>query len=202
MKVFLIGATGRTGKWILQAALTHEFEVTALVRNASQRVLPVHSSLHVIDGDLFAIENLDRHLEGHAVVISALSSDVVEAGTKKLIVAAEQAHVRRFFGVAGGGILQLDQTRLRRERAGYPAVFIKSSEGHLAAWKALEKSSLLWTLICTPDLIDAPATGLAKHLVDYMPEGGRSVPCGDVAEFMMAELKGERFLCKRVGFTV
>lgn len=202
MKVFLVGATGRTGQWILKAALAHGFEVTALVRNAKGRELPSHPSLRVINGDLFAIEDLAGVLEGHEAVLSALSSDVVEAGTKKLIAAAERAGVRRFLGVAGGGILQLDETHLRRERPGYPALFLKSSEGHLAAWQALEKSSLLWTLVCTPDLVNAPATGLAKHREDYMPEGGRSVPCGDVAEFMMAELEASRFSCKRIGFTV
>lgn len=202
MKIFLVGATGRTGRWILKAALAHGFEVTALVRKTASRELTNHPSLHVIDGDLFAIQDLSGILAGHEAVLSALSSDVVEAGTRSLIAAAEQANVRRFLGIAGGGILQLDETHLRREKPGYPAVFLKSSEGHLASWRALEKSSLLWTLICTPDLVDAPATGLAKYREDYMPEGGRSVPCGDVAEFMMGELKVARFSRRRVGFTV
>lgn len=202
MKVFLVGATGRTGQWILKAALARGFQVTALVRQAASRGLTPHSSLRVIDGDLFASEDLAGILAGHEVVLSALSSDVVEAGTQILIAAAESAQVRRFLGIAGGGILQLDATHLRRERAGYPAVFLKSSEGHLKAWQALEKSSLLWTLVCTPDLADAPATGLAKSCADYMPEGGRSVPCGNVAEFIIDELQAERFLCRRVGLTV
>lgn len=201
MRVFLVGATGRTGKWILRAALARGFEVTALVRGASDR-LASHPALRVISGDLFEREDLAAVLAGHEAVLSALSSDVVEAGTLRLIKAAESAGVRRFLGVAGGGILQLDETRLRRERPGYPARFLKSSEGHLRAWRALEESSLLWTLVCTPDLIDAPASGLAKHLEDYMPEGGRSVPCGDVAELMMQELEAARFPRKRVGFTV
>ncbi len=202
MKVFLVGATGRTGKWILKAAMDHGFEVTVLVRDsASQRLIP-HPSLRVIQGDLFAVEDLAGMLMGHEVVLSALSSDVVEAGTRRLIAAAERAGLRRFLGIAGGGILQLDEAHLRRERPGYPAIFLKSSEGHLNAWHALEKSSLMWTLVCTPDLVDAPASGLAKHREDYMPEGGRSVPCGDVAEFIMEELKTTRFYRKRVGFTV
>lgn len=196
-----MGATGRAGKWILLAALARGHEVTALVRGASDR-LASHPSLRVISGDLFEAEDLAVSMAGQDAVISALSSDVVAAGTLRLIEAAEKAGVRRFLGVAGGGILQLDETHLRRERAGYPAAFVKSSEGHLRAWSALEESSLLWTLVCTPDLIDEPASGLAKHRVDYMPEGGRRVPCGDVAEFMMGELEAARFSRKRVGFTV
>lgn len=202
MKVFLVGATGRTGKWILKAALARGFETTALVREAANRGLASHPCLRVITGDILAVEDLAGKMVGHEVVLSALSSDVAEAGTRSIIAAAEHAGVRRFLGVAGGGILQLDEMKLRRERPGYPEVFMKSSEGHLQAWRALEKSTLLWTLVCTPDLVDAPATGLAKHREDYMPEGGRSVPCGDVAEFMMGELEAPRFSRKRVGFTV
>ncbi len=202
MKVFLVGATGRTGKWILKAALARGHEVTALVRDAASRGLDSHPSLRVISGDLFKVEDLAGILAGHEALISALNSAVVEAGTLRMIEAAQSAGVRRFLGVAGGGILQLDETHLRRERPGYPAMFVKSSEGHLRAWRALEASSLLWTLVCTPDLIDAPASGLAKQRVDYMPEGGRSVPCGDVAELLMSELDSPSFSRKRVGFTV
>jgi putative NADH-flavin reductase len=202
VKVFLVGATGRTGKWILKAALARGHEVTALVRDAASRGLDSHPSLRVISGDLFKVEDLAGILAGHEALISALNSAVVEAGTLRMIEAAQSAGVRRFLGVAGGGILQLDETHLRRERPGYPAMFVKSSEGHLRAWRALEASSLLWTLVCTPDLIDAPASGLAKQRVDYMPEGGRSVPCGDVAELLMSELDSPSFSRKRVGFTV
>lgn len=202
MKVFLVGATGRTGRWILKAALARGFQVTALIRGTAHRELPSHTFLNIIDGDLFDIADLANLLANHDAILSALSSDVVEKGTGTLIAAAERAGVPRFLGVAGGGILQLDHTHLRRERPGYPALFLKSSEGHLKSWQALEQSSLQWTLVCTPDLIDAPPTGLAKYREDYMPEGGRSIPCGDVAEFMMQELEAPRFLRKRVGGTV
>lgn len=202
MKIFLVGATGRTGQWILKTALERRFEVTALVRGTASCRLSPHPSLRVIFADLFAVEDLAGMLGGHDAVLSALSSDVVAAGTRSLASAAERSGVRRFLGVAGGGILQLDEKHLRRERPGYPAIFLKSSEGHLEAWRVLEKSSLLWTLVCTPDLVDSPAAGLAKHREDYMPEGGMSVPCGDVAEFMMGELEAARFPRKRIGLTV
>jgi len=131
MKIFLVGATGRTGQWILKTALERKFEVTALVRGTASRRLISHSSLSVIFADLFAVEDLTGMLAGHDALLSALSSDVVAAGTRSLVSAAESAGVRRFLGVAGGGILQLDETHLRRERPGYPALFLKSSEGHL-----------------------------------------------------------------------
>jgi putative NADH-flavin reductase len=202
MRVFLVGATGRTGKWILKAALARGHQVTALVRGLGDRIGISHPLLKVIQGDLFEMDHLAQALAGHDAVLSALNSSSVEAGTEKLVAAAESAGVTRFLGVAGGGILQLDQDRLRRDRPGYPQMFLKTSEGHLNAWKRLEASSLSWTLVCTPDLADAPACGRAKSREEYMPEGGNVIPCGDVAEFLINELEAPRFVRKRVGMTV
>lgn len=198
MKIFLVGATGRTGKWILAELLARNHEVTALVRGGAGR-LSSATKLRVVEGDLLESEGLVSALEGHEAIISALNSRAVEAGTEMLIGAAMIAKVPRFLGVAGGGILQLDQDRLRRDRAGYPEVFLRSSEGHLRAWRALERSPLEWTLVCTPDLSDVPATGLAQVRADYMPEGGRSVACGDVAAFLAGELEDPKFARRRVG---
>lgn len=202
MKLFLVGATGRTGKWILKAALARGHQVTALVREPTSRLEISHSNLTVVSGDLTKFESLSNILSGHDAIISALSSSTVETGTQRLIHAAEIAGVSRFIGLAGGGILQLDENHLRRDRPGYPEVFRQSSARHMQAWKALETSSLNWTLVCTPDLLDAPATGQANFREEYMPAGGNSVAAGDVAEFMMTELDSERFPKKRVGLTI
>lgn len=202
MKIFLVGATGRTGKWILKAALARGHQVTALVREPVDRLGITHPGLQAVPGDLFKVANLPGTLSGHDAIISALSSSVVEAGTRHLVDAAETASVSRFLGIAGGGILQLDENTLRRDRPGYPEVFRRSSERHLQAWKALEASPLTWTLICTPDLLDAPPTGKAKFRADYMPAGGNSIAAGDVADFLLDELEAGHFLRKRVGMTI
>lgn len=201
MKLFLVGSTGRTGKWILKAALDRGHQVTALVREPIDRIEISHANLTVVSGDLTNFANLASTLSGHDAIISALSSNTVDVGTQKIIAAAEMTGVSRFMGIAGGGILQLDEKHLRRDRPGYPEVFRQSSARHLQAWKALEASTLNWTLLCTPDLLDAPATGQAKFREEYMPAGRNSVAAGDVAEFFMTELETERFPRKRVGFT-
>ncbi len=201
MKLFLVGATGRTGKWILKTALARGHQVTALVREPVERLDISDAGLEVISGDLETFEKLADAVSGHDAIISALSTKAVDSGTMKLIAAAESAGVKRFVGIAGGGILQLDETRLRRDRPGYPEVFRKSSERHMAAWKALDTSSLEWTLICTPDLLDAPPTGKAKAREEYMPEGGNSVAAGDVADFVLHQIEHGKFLRKRIGFT-
>ncbi|MCM2280127.1 MAG: SDR family oxidoreductase [Oligoflexia bacterium] len=125
----------------MRAALARGHQVTALVCGTGDRVGFSHPSLRVLSGDLLDFAELASALAGHDAILSALSSASVEAGTKELILAAESAGVRRFVGIAGGGILQLDERRLRRDRPGYPELFRKTSEGHLQAWRALEDST-------------------------------------------------------------
>lgn len=200
MNLFLVGATGRSGKWLLKAALEHGHSVTALVREPVDRIA-AHDRLKIISGDLFEIENLSERLLNHDAIISALDSRSVARGTDRLIDCAKKAKVDRFIGIAGGGILQLDQNLLRRDRPNYPKMFLESSAQHLHAWKALQSSSLVWTLFCTPDLKDLGPTGKAALKADYMPEGGNSVALGDIAFFVMLELERREFLNKRVGCT-
>ena len=202
MRIFLAGATGRTGRQILQQARPRGHQITALVRGGADRLDPAESWLRILNGDLLDHPNLAQIVANHDAIITALSGSVVEPATLKLIDAAQVAKVPRFLGLAGGGILQLDAHSLRRDRPDYPATFRTSSEGHLRAWKALEASTLDWTLVCTPDLLDTPATGRATALADFMPQGGKSVPRADVAAFMMTELDQPRFSRKRVGLTV
>lgn len=201
-RIFLIGATGRAGGWILRTALARGHEVTALVRGSADRLEVSHPALTVTVGDLSSPVELAKLVAGHDAIVSALDSQNVAEGTATTIAAASASGVQRFIGIAGGGILQLDDQRLRRERPGYPLRFLQSSEGHLKAWHLLVVSSLDWTLVCTPDLVNAEASSQAKSLADFMPAGGNAVPLGDVAEFVVNEIENPQYSRRRVGFTV
>ena len=56
MKIFLLGATGNSGKRILRLALQRDHEVTAFVRDEAKLLSsvdgPVPPNLHVSIGDL------------------------------------------------------------------------------------------------------------------------------------------------------
>lgn len=201
MKIFLVGATGRSGKFILESALKRGHQVTALVRESADRLDVSSPRLRPLVGDLLQLQNLPALLAGHDAVVSALNSSAAADGTHALIAAALKAQVTRFIGIAGGGILQLDESSLRRDRPGYPEAFRRSSEQHMTAWSELKASGLDWTLVCTPDLIPGPATNQLLHKVEYMPEGSRRVSIGDVAEFIVSALENGTFLKTRVGCT-
>ena len=71
MKLFVIGATGRTGREVVQQALTRGHHVTAFVRSP-EGVGAKSEQLTVVKGDATDEEQLFRAMQNHDAVISTL----------------------------------------------------------------------------------------------------------------------------------
>src|SRR5262245_37215569 len=70
MKLFVLGANGRTGTQIVELALSRGHEVTAFVR--SPQKLSPSSSLTIVRGDPQRPETIAAALPGHDAVLSAI----------------------------------------------------------------------------------------------------------------------------------
>lgn len=102
MKVVVIGASGGTGRQLVQQALARGHEVTAFVRNAA-KVRIEDEALTVEVGDVLGRESLDRAIEGADAVLCALGhkrwfypNRILSNGTRNIVEAMEAAGVRRF----------------------------------------------------------------------------------------------------------
>ena len=76
MKVLIIGATGGTGRQLVEQALTAGHEVTALVRNPG-KIRARHERLRVVQGDILDFHSLDLALAGQDAVLSSLGTKSV-----------------------------------------------------------------------------------------------------------------------------
>jgi len=72
MKILVLGATGRTGNYIVKEAIDRGMEVNALVRNSS-RLLTRNNKLKIFEGSPYLKEDVDKPMEGVDAVISALN---------------------------------------------------------------------------------------------------------------------------------
>ncbi|MDO5749834.1 MAG: SDR family oxidoreductase [Rothia sp. (in: high G+C Gram-positive bacteria)] len=77
MNILICGATGRTGQLVTTLALESGHHVTAYVRNElkARAVLPEHSNLRIIRGELEDIPALTRAARGAHAAISTLGQD-------------------------------------------------------------------------------------------------------------------------------
>jgi putative NADH-flavin reductase len=116
-----------------------------------------------------------------------------------ICAAMRDGGARRVVGVGGGGILLAADGRLRQEQDRFPAVFKLVSGEHLRAWEAMQASGLDCTIAACPDIVPGERTGVYRTAVDAMPEGGKTISCEDVADFLLRAIADGAYIGQRVG---
>jgi putative NADH-flavin reductase len=205
MKIALFGATGRTGRHILDYALADGHRVTVLARNPS-KLPPGKYSLTIQLGHVLDASAVDDAVFGQDAVISALGlgnspqPDAFSRGVANIVTAMQANKVRRLVAVAGGGIL-LDRAtgEMRVASPAYPAVYRPYAEEHRRIYERLQRTDLDWTLVCPTSMFDEPAVGAVRSEVDYVPVDGKRITYADVGRFTYAQLGDDSHLRQRVG---
>jgi len=228
MRILLLGATGRTGRLILQHALRNGHEVHTLVRSpeklqeqllqtiqepdfAKRYYLPVEGDtarwkeqLHIFTGSVLESNDLLPALRGVDAVISAIGTDgadTLSASTRILIPLLEQQGIQRLITIGTAGILQ---NRTQPELFRYQSSESKrrstrAAEEHRSVYEQLLQSSLDWTIICPTYLPDGDYTGQYRVEKDILPENGSRISTGDTAHFAYQQLQDWQYLRSRVG---
>jgi len=210
MKIVVFGATGMVGKYIIDTALAHGYEVRAFGRNVFEKLSTERTRLELFKGYLFTDNDIRRALKDAGAVISVLggAADGVNQtrslGMKKIVAAMQKKGIKRIIGIGGAGILDTkvsedsDETTYAFKMPDFPKKYVPVSEEHFNAYARLKESNLDWTFVCPPNIIDAPATG-QYNLRKYMQaEGKFEINAGDIAQFMVKELENNEYLKCRV----
>jgi putative NADH-flavin reductase len=110
MNMLIIGATGGTGRALVEQALAQGHAVTALVRNPA-RVRMTHVRLTVMKGDVLEYDSVDRAVQGKDAVISALGhkqwfikTTILSRGTKNIVSAMKKHGAKRLICETALGI--------------------------------------------------------------------------------------------------
>lgn len=164
--MLLIGATGGTGREVARQALEQGERVTALIRRESDRAtLP--QQVATVVGDVTDPASLEAALAGQQVVVSALgvrrgqaAGTVRSTGTANLVAAMSAAGARRLLAVSSIGVGSSAAAQTRTARLLWPRL---AGPGRIAeasrAEDAIVASSLAWTIIRAPRLVDGPPSG-------------------------------------------
>jgi putative NADH-flavin reductase len=171
MRLFLLGATGNSGRRILRSALKRGHQVTTFVRNQNKlaemlgRRLP--EGLHVIAGDIDKSTELAGAMVGHDVVINAAGHVTEGDRFTRLVQNVIQQTLDRL-GTGGrlwqfGGAAVLDVPGTDIMAVDLPMV-PKAYEAHRANLHALKTSSLDWSMLSPGPMIEAPKGEPTKGL--------------------------------------
>lgn len=208
MTITIFGATGMVGKHLVQQALLMGHTVKAFGRNVFTSNFADNKNLQLVQGALFDAREVLQAIKGSDAVLSVLGGAIDGSdksrslGLKNIVAQMEKAGLKRLVAVGGMGVLSAADDSLIMDDENYPAEFLPVGQEHLKAYETLKGSSLTWTFVCPPDIIDAGVTGSYRTMADYPPTPNfYKINAGDLAMCMLNELQKNEYVNKRVGIS-
>ncbi|UAY50794.1 NAD(P)-dependent oxidoreductase [Ferruginibacter albus] len=208
MTVTIFGATGTVGRQLVKQALFKGYKVIAFGRNVFTTDFPKDDNLELLQGALFDEEQVYDAVKGSNAVLSAIggafdgTDKARSLGMKNIINQMDKAGVERIVALGGMGILNADDGTLLIDGENYPQQYVPVGLEHKKAYEHLKASNLDWTFVCSPDIINADATGEFVVNADYPPTPNKyKINAGDLALFMVNELEKNEFIKLRVGIS-
>ena len=209
MQILILGATGRTGKQLLQQALHKGYTVHALVRDKS-RVSLANSRLYLFEGTPNDLAAIEQAMQGCEAVLSVLNisrtSDFPWAGLRtpkdflsdsinKVIAVCNKINCKRVIVVSAWGV-----NETKKELPGWFRWVVDHSNvkypylDHGVVENLLKASSLDWTIIRPAGLTNSSREKSVKVSFNADPKPGYTISRRNVAKFMLEALENRNFL--------
>ena len=210
MKILLLGATGRTGKLVLQALLKSGYEVNCLARN-SERIIPANG-VTIMEGNASNSEDLQRAISDCEHVISVLNisrksgfpwsklrtpkkylSDVIS----RLVPISEMEKVKRIVVCSAWGVAET-----RNDIPKWFRWLIDNSNvgvtylDHERQEKIITESKLDWTIVRPVGLTNSKRNETIKESFGSKPN--LTISRHSVAKYMVDSLDKEKLIEKKV----
>lgn len=206
MKITIFGATGGTGRHLVEQALDRDHRVTVQVRRPEKLGDLGHAHLEVIRGDVLEPASVARAVAGREAVLCAIGAgaeptSLREDGTRNIVSAMEESGVPRLICLSSLGVGD--------SRANLPwftkhivvGIFLRHAfADHERQEAVVRQSSLDWTIVRPPHLKDGPRTGEYQH--GFPPTHRKikgQVSRADVADFMLRQLTESTYLRQSPG---
>ena len=197
MKLIVFGATGASGRQLVEQALAAGHDVTAFVRNRAALTIK-HSKLKVVQGDALDANSVSQAIAGQDAVLFAIginrrSTMTVCADSTRNIIAAMKEHtVRRFICLSAYGASETKDTALYSKVL--RSLIGKRVEDKDRQEELLRASDLDWVLVRPPILTNGARRGRYRAGFDIPIKLFSSVSRADVAEFMLKQLTDDTYL--------
>jgi uncharacterized protein YbjT (DUF2867 family) len=215
VRLVIFGATGGTGRRVLERAIAEGHEVTAFVRDPS-RMSACHERLRVVVGDAFEPERVREAVAGKEAVISVLGARQLSnplrpgspgdpkgpasVGSENIVAAMKEHGLERFVCQTAWGVGK------SKEGAGFagsffmqvlvPPLLRDEYADKEAQERIVRQSELEWVIVRPMLLTNGPWTNGYRARVDLKPGRRPYVSRADVADFLMRQLTDDAFVHK------
>lgn len=201
LRVFVLGATGGTGRALVDQALARGHRVTAFVRSPD-KLGALRDCVTVRQGDPRSADELVAALPRHDAVVSALGppgtgrTTILGDSARALVSAMQSVGVQRLL-VVSAGMLFADAGVLG---AILQRTFLRNvAKDSLEMEHVIVASGVAWTIVRPPRLTSGALTGSYNVADARLPPGRGSISRADVARFMLDELAERAHVHRIVG---
>ena len=170
MRIAVFGASGRTGRFVVEQGLERGHDMVAFVRDAS-RFAAEGKRLEVVVGDARDPGAVGTAVRGSDGAISMLALAKAEhepehsEATHAVVEAARAEGARRIVVIANNHVLHDDEVRPE---------FAAHAREHRRNRDLLRSSGLDWTILAAATLADEPGTGVYAASLDEKASGDRT----------------------------
>ena len=202
MRLFILGANGKTGTQLVDLALADNHEVTAFVRSPA-KITRRHPSLNVRAGDPHRVDELAHALPGHDVVLSALGVRPPEAFRPHTLVQECAASTVAAMTRAGVSRLVLVSAAVLFPEKGLRFAFFRWLLTYIArdldaAEQIVRATPLEWTIARPPRLVDKPDERY-RAMSDALPADGFTMSFRALARFALDAVEQRTHVHEIVG---
>ncbi len=202
MRITVFGATGGTGRQLVEQALAAGNEVVAYVRNPSKLDIE-NGHLTVVQGELTNEELIEKAVKRVDAVISLLGprggskNNPLTHGMQNIIAAMKKQGVRRL--IISSTLSAKDPNDKRTLRVKFSVNLVKLTmhaayEDIVSVAETVRNSDLAWTIVRLNLLNNKPKSGKVK--VGYVGSGelGTWISRADIADFMLNQIQDTKYV--------
>jgi putative NADH-flavin reductase len=198
MQLTIFGASGKTGRHLVQQALAAGHTVTAVVRDPAR--LPMrHDRLQVATADVLDPAAIQPAVVEADAVISALgprsyrqASSIISAGTASILAAMRAAGTSRVVVISAAPVASDHHgTTLPYRLLVGPMLraLLRRGYADMAVMEeAIRRSGTDWTILRPPRLTNGPRTGTWRQARDANLRRGYRISRADLADAILASL--------------
>jgi hypothetical protein len=202
MKLTIFGATGKTGKQLVEQALSAGHQVIAFVRNPAKLGIR-NENLKIVQGELIESGKIEQAVNGADAVLSTLGprgnsrGKPLTLGIQNIIAAMQKQRVHRLIIISTPSSSDPnDHPDLKiKLLVGFVKLMIRPAyEEIVGVAQTVRKSDLYWTIVRIVMPTDKPKSG--KVRVGYPGSGGVGIRISraDIADFMLKQVQDSKYL--------
>jgi putative NADH-flavin reductase len=202
LKIAVFGASGGTGKQLVEQGLAAGYEVVAYVRNPSKLNMS-NEHLTVIQGELSDAALIETAVKGTDAVLYALGprggskNKPLTQGMQNIIAAMKNQGVRRLIMTS---TLSAKDSKDKPDFRTKAMVNIVKTTMHAAyedivsVAETVRASDLDWTIVRLAILNNKPKSGKVKAGYVGTGEVGTQISRADIADFMLKQIEDTKYL--------